>query len=126
MFYRHPVIFYRLPVIGLCMVIFWQSCFSSPISAPLFPQDDKVMHFLVYALLAFLTVRDLNREKPSWPLRKIIWAAILFSAVYGLSDELHQALVPARCASFADLLADSAGSCFGALSAGKYSRHSLT
>jgi len=107
------VLLYRLPVIALCLAIFWQSSYPGIISEPLFPHDDKVFHFGVYALLAILAARDLTLEKPFWSLTKIKITAILFACLFGLSDEIHQAFVSSRCASFADLLADCAGSTAG-------------
>ena len=104
---------YRLPVIVLCLFIFWQSSYPVIISEPLFPYDDKVLHFAVYALLAMLAARDLTAEKPFWSLAKIKTTAILFACLFGLSDEIHQAFVPSRCASAGDFLADCAGSISG-------------
>ncbi|MFH2058249.1 MAG: VanZ family protein [Pseudomonadota bacterium] len=109
------LIFYRLPVIALCGLIFWQSSYALSFVKPLFPHDDKVFHFIIYAVLAILTVRDLRQEKPFRSLKKIALTAILFSMIYGLSDEIHQAFVPSRCASFFDFLADSCGSIAGGL-----------
>jgi len=107
--------YYRLPVIALCTFIFWQSSYPGIISEPLFPYDDKVLHFGAYALLAILTARVLKMEKPFWSPVKIKTIAIVFACLYGLSDEIHQAFVPSRCASISDFLADCAGSIFGCL-----------
>jgi len=107
------IYFYRLPVIGLCLFIFWQSSYPGIISEPLFPYDDKVLHFGAYALLAFLSVRDLFAEKPLWSITKITITAIAFSCLFGLSDEIHQAFVPSRDASIGDFFADCAGSISG-------------
>ena len=109
------IICYRLPVIALCIFIYWQSSYPGIISEPLFPYDDKVLHFGAYALLAILTARGLIAEKPFWSLTKIKTIAILFACLYGLSDEIHQAFVPSRCASISDFLADCAGSITGCL-----------
>ena len=106
---------YRLPVIALCIFIFWQSSFPGMISEPLFPHEDKVLHFGAYALLAFLCARDLTAEKPFWSPMKIKITAILFASLFGLSDEIHQAFVPSRCASALDFFADCAGSITGCL-----------
>jgi VanZ family protein len=108
-------VFYRLPVIALCVLIFWQSSCPGIISAPLFPHDDKVLHFLCYALLAFLCARDLGTEKPQWSRAKIRCIAITFACLFGLSDEIHQAFVPSRTASVYDLIADCLGGVFGSL-----------
>lgn len=108
-------LYYRLPVVGLCGLIFWQSSFPSVISEPLFPHDDKIMHILVYGCLAFLAARDLAMEKPGWPLRTIRMAAFFFAVAYGATDEIHQGFTAGRHASFLDLLADGIGGFFGVL-----------
>ncbi len=105
---------YWLPVLGLCALIFWQSCFPSIATIPLFPHDDKVMHLGAYAVLALLFARALKQEKPLLPQRKLRLFAILFASFYGLSDEVHQAFVPLRHASMGDLAADFLGSFAGA------------
>ncbi len=109
------IFFYRLPVIALCTFIFWQSSYPGIISQPLFPYDDKVMHFGIYALLALLVVRAVQKEKPLWSPEKIKIITILFVSAFGLSDELHQAFVPERFASALDFLADCAGAVAGCL-----------
>ncbi len=108
-------IWYRLPVLGFCIFIFWQSSHSGLIEAPLFPHDDKVMHFLAYGLLSILALRDLQKEKPFWSASKIRLTAILFASLYGLSDEIHQSFVPERFASMGDCIADCLGSITGSI-----------
>ncbi len=105
---------YRLPVLVFCIFIFWQSSFPSLNSQPLFPHDDKLMHLGAYALLAFLAARNLKQEKPFFSRTKLRILAILFTTLYGLSDEFHQALVPSRDASALDFAADFLGSILGA------------
>ena len=107
------IVFYRLPVISLCLLIFWQSSYPGIISKPLFSNADKVLHFGAYALLAILTARDLTVVKPFWSPLKIKIITILFACLFGLSDEIHQAFVPFRDASSYDFLADCAGSITG-------------
>ena len=109
----NQIYLYRLPVIVLCLVIFWQSSYPGIISEPLFPFDDKVFHFAAYALLAVLTARDLIAEKPFQPLTRIKIIAIFFACLFGLSDEIHQSFVPSRSASAGDFIADCTGSIVG-------------
>jgi len=111
---------YRLPVIGFCIFIFWQSSNPGLINITLFPYGDKVMHFLAYGLLSILTLRDLQEEKPFWSAPKIRLIAILFSSLYGLSDEFHQSFVPERFASIGDFIADCCGSIVGCIFYQKY------
>ena len=106
-------VFYRLPVVALCIAIFWQSSFPGMITQPLFLHDDKVLHCLAYALLAFLATRSLVADRPDITLFKIRVIAIIFASLYGLSDEVHQAFVPTRDASIGDFMADCLGSVLG-------------
>jgi VanZ family protein len=63
-----------------------------------------VLHVAEYAVLAAL----LRRAGLSWR-----WS-VLATLLYGLSDELHQAVVPGRDASLPDLLFDAMGAFIGA------------
>ena len=105
---------YRLPVVALCTVIFWQSSFPSAISDPPFPHHDKILHFLVYGILAALVARDIAVNRPELAVSRLCFFAALFSGLYGLSDEIHQWFVQQRVASIGDFAADFSGSIAGA------------
>ena len=107
-------LYYRLPLVAFCLLLFWQSSFPSLSSAPLFPHDDKLMHLGAYAFLAFLAARNIGQERPFFSRKKIGILALLFAVLYGLSDEIHQAFVPARTASVWDFAADILGGFIGA------------
>ncbi len=106
-------LYYRLPLVAFCLLLFFQSSFPSPISAPLFPHDDKLMHLGAYGFLAFLAARNIEQERPFFSRRKLGILAILFTVLYGLSDEIHQAFVPDRTASVWDFAADILGGFIG-------------
>lgn len=90
--------------------IFWLSSRPIPEGLPLFPQGDKLWHFLEYFLFGLLAWRAfLPQSKASWA-----WA-IFLSLGYAGSDELHQLFVPARTASFLDWAVDSLGIAGGLL-----------
>jgi VanZ family protein len=67
----------------------------------------KVGHAGVFAILAVL-VHVALRERPGREL--IAWVA---AALYAVSDELHQALVPGRGPSLADVAIDVLGAAAG-------------
>ena len=60
-------------------------------------------HFLAYAILALLVQRAWQPGAASWG-----WALGL-TAVYAISDELHQTFIPGRFGSLADVLIDTSG-----------------
>lgn len=64
-------------------------------------------HFLEYAVLAVLVWLAVSKTLPLAP-----WAmpiALAIAALYALSDELHQTVVPGRVADWRDWLSDVAG-----------------
>ena len=106
---------YRLPVAAYCALIFWQSSSASFGSLPAFAFSDKVMHLGGYALLGALVFRALEQETLNLSRRGLILAAILFSTLFGVSDEIHQGFVAVRCADPFDAVADALGSILGVL-----------
>jgi VanZ family protein len=79
-----------------------------------FPGIDKLEHGLAYALLGAALARGWRWLRPAWRWRAVWFAAWLAGLAYGLSDELHQLLVPGRMFDFADLTADGIGGGVGA------------
>ena len=73
---------------------------------------DKLAHLAEYAVLGFLLGRGSGR----------VSLAFLVAALYGATDELHQAFVPGREASALDWLADAAGAFLGARGGARRSR----
>ena len=73
---------------------------------------DKLIHLGEYGVLGALLARALAAGGRTGA-RGFAWALAL-GALYGASDELHQALVPGRDASVLDWAADAAGSALGA------------
>lgn len=68
-------------------------------------------HMVQFGILAVLLVRAL-----AWPgalSPKHVWWSILLSALYGLTDEIHQLFVPGRAFQWLDLVMDSLGILLG-------------
>jgi len=68
------------------------------------PPWDKVVHFVEYAVLAYLLGKATGRRDAAWVL----------AAWYGALDEVHQAFAPEREAGIGDWWADLAGAFVGA------------
>jgi len=65
---------------------------------------DKVVHALVFGLIATLVGRSFRR-------RRSVWMAILLTSAYGMADEIRQSFTPGRSVEFADWVADTTGAC---------------
>ena len=106
-------IYYWLPVIIYCLLIFIQSSYPSPESIPALPYIDKILHFVAYAILGVLFFRAFRTQRFKENINLVIVLSILSSSLYGLSDEIHQYFVPCRDTDIMDFFADVMGSICG-------------
>ena len=102
--------FWQIAAIGYLMAIFVLSSIPGLTPPPLgFAWQDKLYHFLEYALLSlllFLAFHTSAREK----LRKNAHLLTLaIGVIYAASDEIHQAFVRNRNGDFWDWVADGVG-----------------
>ena len=74
---------------------------------------DKVLHFVGYALLGALFLRAFKTSRIKNNLKFMLILSILLSSLYGISDEIHQYLIPYRDADLMDVLADTLGGIMG-------------
>lgn len=102
---------YHFPVIFGCILIF----ILSSIPGNLFPNvdfklSDKVVHFLIYFVLAITFYISLkNQGSSSFITRHSFFLSIIFTSLYGALDEFHQYFVPNRTCDFFDFIANSIG-----------------
>ena len=109
----HKFFAYWFPILLYCLLIFIQSSYPSPQIGPEWPFKDKILHISAYALLGALFLRALNTTRIQHHLKLIVILSILFTSLYGISDEIHQSFVPYRTADVMDVLADILGSALG-------------
>ncbi|HEX9049038.1 MAG TPA: VanZ family protein [Anaeromyxobacter sp.] len=98
-------------------VLFWESSRANPfpfLPAGLLAQD-KLLHAGAYAVLGALVAAALRAGGAA--ARRAVALAVLVAAVYGATDEWHQAYVPGRDADPLDWAADAAGAIAGAAAA---------
>lgn len=123
-----PLLLRWLPLLLWAAIIFATSANSEPYQllpaswkAPINPAEpsspswDEVLgwvsHTGEYAILAFLAARALAWKARARPVHLIFaWAG---SALYGLSDEIHQMFVPGRTFQLGDLALDFFGALIG-------------
>lgn len=101
-----PRYLYWFPVVLYMGVIYY---FSSKTGSQVsIPTPDYVAHATEYFGLSWLVRWAWLGSRAGRP-EQGYWVAILFSFIYGISDELHQSFVPGRTPSVGDLLADTVG-----------------
>jgi VanZ family protein len=105
-FWRH-----QFPAIAWAVVIFGISSLPGsviPISLPF--QLDKLFHAGIFFILCLLLNRALFNQNHFLSLSDYhLVISLLVVIAYGVSDELHQTVVPGRDPDFYDALADSLG-----------------
>lgn len=112
------LIFYYLPPVIWMGVIFAFSAQPVIKTTDFFLADflmKKTAHFVEYAVLSVLVYRALIRSGVG--SRKATIISIIFSILYAISDEWHQSFTPGREPHIRDVIIDSVGAFFGALTA---------
>jgi len=104
---------YWLPLGLYCLAIYIQSDYPSPESLPSFEFSDKVYHLAAYAVMGALFYRAYRTLSVKNNTRLLVLLSMSSAALYGISDEIHQALVPYRDGSLADAIADILGAVCG-------------
>ena len=74
-----------------------------------FPVNDKVIHVGLYGVLGITLARARVHSGVTWPHV----AFVMLGALYGITDEWHQAFVPGRSVSLLDWIADVTGVLLG-------------
>ena len=111
---------YWAPVLLYAAAIFYLSSQPHPeehLPSFLFEDfSDKVLHAVAYGILAILCYRTFRWAAGPAVARQAVVLAIVTASGFGITDELHQAFVPFREASWQDWLADTIGAAIGAIS----------
>ncbi len=97
-----------------CGFLFYLSSLPGD-SLPKLPAFDKIIHFFLYLVLGLIFTYFIYSLKFFTSRMKIMIITLAFTALYGLSDEIHQLFVPGRNFDFSDLLVDIIGGSSGGL-----------
>ena len=98
-----------------CIGIYIQSSYPSVHRLPDMRHMDKVLHFGGYALLGIFFFRTFQALPIDISIKLAMAIGMASSALYGISDEIHQHFVPYRHADVWDAVADGLGAVFGVL-----------
>lgn len=88
---------------------------------PAVPNIDKLLHGLIYGLLALATFFALPSARIRSHSLQTSSLVVLFCLLYGLSDEWHQSYIPGRFSSGWDIAADTIGAVIAVLVWRKFS-----
>ena len=101
------------PVVLQMAVIFMASSIPNLTRLP-GDVPDWFGHGVGYAILGGFALRAFSGGRLRGVTAVAVLAAVGFSVAYGVTDELHQLLVPGRSAALADVAADAAGASLAA------------
>jgi len=93
-------------------LIFYLSHQPGTLVQPLFPQQDKLLHFTAYAILGFLGMGSVRAMAHGYRPQQA-WLVCLLVGLYGITDEFHQYFIPGRTVDGFDVMADIAGGMLG-------------
>ncbi len=110
----HPKLFHFALISYLLLIFIASSIPGEEIPKIGFEFSDKFVHAFVYFILFILFFYSLKYQTKSVKLRNnaLVFAGC-FSALYGVTDELHQKFVPMRSCELSDWVADIAGVVIG-------------
>ena len=103
------------PAILFAIAIFVLSSRPVPPEAEpylIFPQADKVVHFVEYAIFGLLLYVAYDRGGFERLRQSPALLSVVTGIGYAISDEIHQSFVPGRDSSVEDLLVDCIGILF--------------
>ncbi|MEE9176518.1 MAG: VanZ family protein [Thermodesulfobacteriota bacterium] len=120
---RHSIVNYWFPVYVYAAIIFYISSLRfGPLPSNIWVQgldlfDPKrvILHVIEYSGLGYLLYRGFINSDRKLFYENAFLLAILFGLFYGITDEMHQALVPTREMSLYDIFSDGLGTTIGAV-----------
>lgn len=94
-----------------CVGIFAASSMSRPPGLETVEQhvSDKVVHATAFLGMALLAIGNARSWRAAWSLGAQLTAGVVFTVLFGVSDEIHQAFTPGRSPDVLDVAADTVG-----------------
>lgn len=106
---------YWIPLYLYAGLIFYLSSIPRPLPSIHIPFFDKIMHAGEYSVFGYLAARALKNSPKKAFFKNFRILAVLFSMLYGISDEFHQMFVSERSVSVFDAIADAVGGIAGTM-----------
>ncbi|OGU12689.1 MAG: hypothetical protein A2X61_11700 [Ignavibacteria bacterium GWB2_35_12] len=106
---KHKIIFILPAAIGTLLILFFSHQSRPPFIDLGFEWNDKLLHMLAYFVYGSSLIFFLLGNFENIRIKNAIIYILLFGAVFGVTDEIHQSLIPGRDAEIFDWLADCIG-----------------
>lgn len=105
-----PVVFHIALILYLIAIFVTSSIPGDEFPKVEFKFTDKFVHMAIFGVLFILFFYSLKYQTKNVKLQKhSLKFSLLFTSLYGITDELHQYFIPNRSCEFADWVADVAG-----------------
>ena len=101
----------RALLIIMSLGVLIEAGFPSTIPENSIPYLDKILHFLVYGTIAYLSAYLQLQNGRKLTFNNIV-VSVMFIVVLGIVVEFIQSYTPGRDASITDIIADITGACF--------------
>lgn len=101
----------HLPWVLVIFLISIQSHISGDHMGSAMVYSDKIVHFAIFGLLAWLLARAVFKEENRFLHHNYFWVILIFIAIFAIIDEIHQFFIPGRYFELMDWLADVSGAC---------------
>ncbi|MCL5991574.1 MAG: VanZ family protein [Bacteroidetes bacterium] len=109
---KHKIIFILPAVIGTLLIFIFSNQSKPPFIDLGFKWNDKLFHLLAYFAYGLSLIFFLFGNFENIRIKNAIIYILIFGAIFGLSDEIHQSMIPGRDAEVFDWVADCLGITF--------------
>ncbi|TAL70940.1 MAG: VanZ family protein [Bacteroidetes bacterium] len=106
---RYKIIFILPALIATLLIFIFSNQSHPPLIDLGFQWNDKLLHLIAYFAYGTTLIFFLFGSFDNINLKRAIIYILIFGAVFGVSDELHQSLIPGRDAEVFDWVADCLG-----------------
>ncbi|HEU4640984.1 MAG TPA: VanZ family protein [Gemmatimonadaceae bacterium] len=99
------------PVVWAAFILILTSLPGADLPRVGVPDADKLVHFTMYGIFAWLSTRSFARPGR---LARVVVLVVLGVSLFGAMDEWHQQFIPGRSMELLDWMADTLGALAGA------------
>ncbi|MBI5326040.1 MAG: VanZ family protein [Ignavibacteriae bacterium] len=106
---KYKLIFIIPAVIWSALIFIFSNQSQPPFFDLGFQWNDKLLHMLAYFAYGLTLIFFLFGSFENLKIKNAIIYLLIFGAIFGITDEIHQSLIPGRDAEVFDWIADCIG-----------------